>query len=436
MSGDDHANAPNRRQGSPARPKRRRATRTAAVPTRGRADSRETLDRLTAAVGRLMAEDEHLKFNLTDVARAAECSSATVYRYFHSVDEAIDAYLAGFTDDIRGVRHAREVATRTGLTGLRTLAEDWVGIVERWGPALIHVRSPEGFLARHRAQDPVVRGMSEVVLDAIGSALDELGCEHHDIEFALLLWNAIFDPREVLDLQRVLGWTPRTVSTRLNEAFVAALTATNRDSGRVVAIATRPDAPTDTKGVDADDARPGVGLGRQLRAVRRRLGYSLADVSAATGLSMSWLSRVELGRIDISFNRLIALTGHYGVSVADLVGPTEPPGPHIVRRTEWRPIMSAPEGFEVIMLAAGRHGRMLPTITSYRPGVPREDFVATRGEEFMLVLEGSVLLEFDDGPSHSLGRGDSAYYAGMLPHRLTAAGQTQAVVLAVATPPW
>jgi transcriptional regulator with XRE-family HTH domain len=195
-------------------------------------------------------------------------------------------------------------------------------------------------------------------------------------------------------------------------------------------------AVADTKGVDADEARPGLELGRQLRAVRRRLGYSLADVSAATSLSMSWLSRVELGRIDISFNRLIALTSHYGVSVADLVGPTDPPGPHIVRRADWHPIMSAPEGFEVIMLAAGRHGRMLPTITSYRPGVAREDFVATRGEEFMLVLEGSVLLEFGDGTNYALGNGDSAYYAGTQPHRLTPTGKKRAVVLAVATPPW
>jgi transcriptional regulator with XRE-family HTH domain len=188
--------------------------------------------------------------------------------------------------------------------------------------------------------------------------------------------------------------------------------------------------------VATDDTRPGVELGRQLRAVRRRLGYSLADVSESTGLSLSWLSRVELGRIDISFNRLMALTAHYGVSVADLVGPTDPPGAHIVRRAEWHPIMSASEGFDVIMLASGRHKRMLPTITSYTPGIAREDFVATNGEEFMLVLEGAVLLEFGDGTHHALSQGDSAYYAGLHPHRLTATGKKQAVILAVATPPW
>jgi transcriptional regulator with XRE-family HTH domain len=234
----------------------------------------------------------------------------------------------------------------------------------------------------------------------------------------------------------------RQVGTKLNKALVETMTvarARGRHDEPGYALAMSSDgrvAGADEQSFDAGDARPGVELGRQLRAVRRRLGYSLADVSAATGLSMSWLSRVELGRIDISFNRLIALTGHYGVSVADLVGPTDPPGPHIVRRAEWRPIMSAPEGFDVIMLAAGRHGRMLPTITSYRPGVAREDFVATRGEEFMLVLEGSVLLEFGDGTSHALGRGDSAYYAGTHPHRLTPTAKKQAVVLAVATPPW
>jgi AcrR family transcriptional regulator len=221
---DNHTSRPNRRQGSATRSRRRRVSRTNVVPTRERADSRETRDRLIAAVGRLMAEDEHLSFNLTDVGRAAQTSSATVYRYFHSVDEAIDAYLAGFNDDVRSVRHARDEATRTGLVGLQTLAEDWVRIAERWGPALIHVRSPEGFLTRYRAGDPVVCGLAEVVLEAIESALEELGSHRRDTEFALLLWNAMFDPREVLDLQRVLGWTPRVVALRLNEAFVKAIT--------------------------------------------------------------------------------------------------------------------------------------------------------------------------------------------------------------------
>jgi AcrR family transcriptional regulator len=223
---DDHTNLAGGRQGPAARPKRRRSNGLQRVPNVARADSRETLDRLIAAVGRLMAEDEHLNFNLTDVALEAQTSAATVYRYFHSVDEAVDTYLAGFTDDLRHVRMARDEATRTGLVGLQTLGEDWVGIVERWGPALIHVRSPEGFLARRRAGDPVVSAMSEVVLDAIGTALDELGYQRRDLEFALLLWNAMFDPREVLDLQRVLGWSPATVSRRLNRAFIEAMTAT------------------------------------------------------------------------------------------------------------------------------------------------------------------------------------------------------------------
>ena len=226
MSSGNHTNVPSQRQESPPRPKRRRASRRQPERKPGRADSRETFDRLIAAVGRLMAQDERLSFNLTDVSVEASTSPATVYRYFHSVDEAVDAYLAGFTDDVRNVRMARDESTRTGVIGLQTLAEDWVGIVERWGPALIHVRSPEGFLARHRAGDPVVCGMSEVVLEAIGTALDELGYQRRDIEFALLLWNAMFDPREVLDLQRVLGWTPKMVSRRLTKAFLQAMTAT------------------------------------------------------------------------------------------------------------------------------------------------------------------------------------------------------------------
>jgi quercetin dioxygenase-like cupin family protein len=78
----------------------------------------------------------------------------------------------------------------------------------------------------------------------------------------------------------------------------------------------------------------------------------------------------------------------------------------------------------------------MPAIGLYRPGVRREDFVTTEGEEFVLVLDGAVELEFADGTSYSLKKGDSAYYSALEPHRLTVAGKTQAEVVVVAAPPW
>jgi transcriptional regulator with XRE-family HTH domain len=187
--------------------------------------------------------------------------------------------------------------------------------------------------------------------------------------------------------------------------------------------------------VSLDGAQTVVELGERLRRARHILGHSLADVSAMTGLSISWLSRVERGRIDISFNRLMALTSCYRVSLPDLLGRGAAAGPHIVRRPDRRADMSSPEGFELMLLAPGRR-QMMPAISVYRPGVRREDFVTTEGEEFVLVLDGTIELEFVDGSSYSLRKGDSAYYSAVEPHRVRVTGKHPAEVVVVATPPW
>ena len=178
-----------------------------------------------------------------------------------------------------------------------------------------------------------------------------------------------------------------------------------------------------------------VELGERLRRARHGLGYSLADVSTMTGLSVSWLSRVERGQIDISFNRLMALTSCYRVSLPDLLGPGAGSSPHIVRKPDRHADMSSPEGFELALLAPGRR-QMMPAIVVYRPGVAREDFVTTEGEEFVLVLDGTIELEFADGKTYSLKKGDSAYYWALEPHRVTVAGKNPAEVVVVAVPPW
>jgi transcriptional regulator with XRE-family HTH domain len=177
-------------------------------------------------------------------------------------------------------------------------------------------------------------------------------------------------------------------------------------------------------------------LGARLRDARQRLGYSLADVAGTTGLSVSWLSRVERGQIDVSFTRLIQLVGCYDLSVAELVADVAPPGAQVVRASETRPSLTSVEGYSIALLAASRGNRMMPMLSTYRPGVERREFVTAEGEEFVYVLEGRLRLEFADGEAIVLDPGDSTYYSALVPHRLTAVGDAPARAVAVVTPPW
>ena len=61
-------------------------------------------------------------------------------------------------------------------------------------------------------------------------------------------------------------------------------------------------------------------VGPRLRALRQRRGTTLADLSAATGISVSTLSRLESGRRRPNLELLLPLAEAHGVPLDDLVG--------------------------------------------------------------------------------------------------------------------
>ncbi len=65
-------------------------------------------------------------------------------------------------------------------------------------------------------------------------------------------------------------------------------------------------------------------IGREVRALRTRLGLTGAALAGAAGLSTGMLSKIETGRIAASLASLDALAGALNVSLAALIAGTEP----------------------------------------------------------------------------------------------------------------
>ena len=61
-------------------------------------------------------------------------------------------------------------------------------------------------------------------------------------------------------------------------------------------------------------------LGTKLRMLRKKRGYTLADVSNEIGLSVSFLSDVERGRTRPSLDSLEKLASFYQMTINDLLG--------------------------------------------------------------------------------------------------------------------
>jgi transcriptional regulator with XRE-family HTH domain len=149
-------------------------------------------------------------------------------------------------------------------------------------------------------------------------------------------------------------------------------------------------------------------LGQKLRALRLARSLSLADVAERTGLSSSFLSLVEIGKSDIAIGRLMRLIDVYGVSLTTLF-PEQEGSVEIVRRAEQAHIPSAEEGLDLVLLTSHADASMRAIMAIYEPGGRMEVPVPREGEAFVVVLDGTVGLEFEDGESYILQTGDTAY---------------------------
>jgi len=158
-----------------------------------RVDSRATRGRLLAAVGRLL-DHGHEDLTLQDVAEEAGVSTATAYRYFGSAEDAIFTYTVGFPDAV-GAAFASRAGDERGVTRLALYCRTWVELVDEWGTPLVQLRSTEGFLARRAAGERVIGAVCARLEAPMREALAELALDEALLPFALLTWNALYDPR-------------------------------------------------------------------------------------------------------------------------------------------------------------------------------------------------------------------------------------------------
>ena len=176
-------------------------------------------------------------------------------------------------------------------------------------------------------------------------------------------------------------------------------------------------------------------LGSRLRQLRRSRGLSLSEVAEATGISPSFLSIVENGQSDITVSRLMRLVHWYGVSIADLLQAPDRSPVRVVRVDERRSVELSDERIQILMLTRDGQHEMMPVINVYGEGGGMSESTQHEGEEFVLVLSGTIQLDIGDEEPIVLEPGDSASYRGEAPHSFRNVGKGEARFLGVTTPP-
>lgn len=186
-----------------------------------RSDQQHNNESLIQAAAYLFEHSEG-SISLADIAKQANVSVATAYRHFDSVDGALAAYRRDI--GLRFCAFSLE-QTSSGLALLNAVCAFWVELVLDKGRALVHRRSHEGFLVRYRRRESYMAGQIDALQRPLRETLDVLGIERADgvVDEAAFLWNILFDPREIFDLEECLGLDADRISHRLVAAFRGAL---------------------------------------------------------------------------------------------------------------------------------------------------------------------------------------------------------------------
>lgn len=180
-------------------------------------------------------------------------------------------------------------------------------------------------------------------------------------------------------------------------------------------------------------------MGVRLRQARHAKGLTLRELSAKSGLSGAFLSRLERGLVSTSIANLIRITGIIGIALGDLFNGSEagpkPPGYVVARAAERRPPREiAATGYTYEPLVTGWEGQRVDAFILTFPIRNRADVMtAHEGEELVFVLQGQIVFQLG-GEEIPLGVGDCIYFKADTPHMGRNVGGVDAKVLMVTAP--
>jgi transcriptional regulator with XRE-family HTH domain len=169
------------------------------------------------------------------------------------------------------------------------------------------------------------------------------------------------------------------------------------------------------------------GVGGRLKRVRAQRGMTLTEVSTATGISKSTMSRLETGQRRPTLELLLALSHVYRVPLDDLVAAPVQGDPRIRLKP------SRVKGRMVIPLTQQPDGTQAWKIVVPSSKVTPE-LRAHDGHEWIYVLSGHLRLVVGD-EDWVLGPGEVAQFSTEVPHWFGSTGEEAAEILSIFSRP-
>ena len=175
-------------------------------------------------------------------------------------------------------------------------------------------------------------------------------------------------------------------------------------------------------------------IGPKLRGMRLKKKMGLVELGQHSGLSPALLSKIERGRLVPTLPTLLRIALVFSVGLEHFfTEPTRRPTLALVRRAERKRFPDRMGNDEPAYFFESLDFPALErTMNAYyvefedRESRPHQH----QGEEFLYVIEGSVIVTAGDA-AHTLGEGDAMYFDASVPHwyRKTGRKHARAVVV-------
>lgn len=178
--------------------------------------------------------------------------------------------------------------------------------------------------------------------------------------------------------------------------------------------------------MDINNNRQPFDFGRTMRLFRQEKGYTLEKAQQMTGVAKSTLSKIENNQISPSFETLQAI----GIGLKIEL-------PQLFERLMDKPkpfarldITRAPNPDRLLAKQISNK-KLIPTVLKISNRSVREftEEVKDRGDAFLYVLKGSIVLFSEFYEPIELHKGDSIYYDCSMGQNLLSSGDEDAEVL-------
>jgi len=179
--------------------------------------------------------------------------------------------------------------------------------------------------------------------------------------------------------------------------------------------------------------------GQRIKTMRETREVPLSELSARSGLSPEKILAIENGEGKISPSLLIRIARGLAIRPGLLLDDQEILGPVIMRTTTTSDSTAPhrrgrPSYLPMAIDKAGRH--MEPFLISFSGGEQTKAELSSHGgEEFLYVLEGRIKVDYGTN-SYIIETGESIYYDSVTGHRVCAADNSGARLLAVLYTPY